>query len=69
MVLDRNTLPGRPESILGVYAIAQEPARRMFMKFGSYQTKYDVGVGLHDMLNARDRDYWGRFHTSSNRGK
>lgn len=66
MVLDRNALPGTTQRLLGVYAVAQEPARRKFVKFGPYQdTKYDVGVGLHyihtDILNARDRDYWGRF--------
>jgi len=66
MVLDRNALPGTTQRLLGVYAIAQEPARKKFVMFGPYQdTRYDVGVGLHyihtDMLNARDRDYWGRF--------
>ena len=66
MVLDRNALPGTTQRLLGVYAVAQEPARRKFVKFGPYQdTRYYVGVGLHyihtDILNARDRDYWGRF--------
>ena len=66
MLLDRNALPGTTQRLLGVYAMAEEPARRKFVKFGPYQdTRYNVGVGLHyihtDILHSKDAQYWGRF--------
>lgn len=66
MVLDRGVIPGTTQRLFGVYAMAEEPARRRFIEFGPYKdTRYNVGIGLHyintDILNSRDRDYWGRF--------
>lgn len=66
MVLDRGVIPGTTQRLLGVYAMAEEPARRRFIRFGPYRnTRYNVGIGLHyintDIVYSKDRGYWGRF--------
>lgn len=71
MVLDRNISPGRAQKLFGVYAIAQEPAKKKFINLGTNQdTKYKVGIGLHyihpdhimhpDMYPKTSVDYWSK---------
>ncbi|MDP3724082.1 MAG: hypothetical protein Q8R11_00445 [bacterium] len=58
MVLDRTTIPDKTQRCLGVYAMAEEPKRRKFIKFGPYlDTRYYVGIGFH---YTNPEDYWGR---------
>jgi len=61
MVLDRTVTRGTKKQLLGVYAVAEEPARRKFIRFGPHiDTRYNVRVGLHEPLYLNDREYWER---------
>ena len=70
MVLDRNVQPGTDQRLLGVYAIAKEPAGRRFGKFGPYKdTQYSVGIGNHHIyaknIHPEGAQIWGKLIESA----